>query len=115
TVCWLAPARRRTRLSLPLRIGVVSAHYPPNFVSGGTLQPQRIARGLRARSHDVRVYAGHLDREGTSGRAPLEAWDDADETGLPIRWIVTTPFIGWADRENFSNPGVGADFAPWVA
>ena len=29
-----------------MRITFVSAHYPPNFVSGGTLQPQRLARGL---------------------------------------------------------------------
>ena len=37
-----------------MRITLVSAHYPPNFVSGGTLQPQRLAHGLRDRGHDVR-------------------------------------------------------------
>jgi hypothetical protein len=59
-----------------MRITLVSAHYPPNFVSGGTLQPQRIARGLRARGHDVRVFAGCLD----SRRRPLDTWEEIDET-----------------------------------
>lgn len=90
-----------------MRIVVVSAHYPPNFVSGGTLVPQRLARGLRDRGHDVSVYAGFLD----AARPPLEAWDEVDETGLPTRWIVTTPWTAWSDRHNFDNPPVEADFA----
>lgn len=90
-----------------MRILVVSAHYPPNFVSGGTLQPQRLARGLRDRGHEVSVYAGWLD----SARKPLETWTEADETGMSVRWAVTTPWIGWDDRRNWDNPGVTADFA----
>ena len=35
------------------RIVVVSAHYPPNFVSGGTLQAAAPRPGLAARGHDV--------------------------------------------------------------
>ena len=46
--------------SRPMRILTVSAHYPPNFVSGGTLQPQGIARGLAARGHESHVFAGWL-------------------------------------------------------
>src|SRR3954447_14607568 len=43
--------------SIPaMRVVVVSAHCPPNFVSGGTLAPQRLARALRARGHEVSVY-----------------------------------------------------------
>jgi glycosyltransferase involved in cell wall biosynthesis len=95
-----------------VKIVVVSCHYPPNFVSGGTLVPQRVARELRARGHDVHVYAGWLDFEGT--RTPLETWTDTDETGLPVRWIVTTPFIGWSDDRNWRNPPVTADFAAWL-
>ncbi len=82
-----------------MRITLVSAHYPPNFVSGGTLQPQRIARGLRARGHDVRVFAGCLD----SRRRPLDTWEETDETGLPVRWLVTTPWIDWANERNYDN------------
>src|SRR5262249_49802375 len=96
----------------PVRIVIVSCHYPPNFVSGGTLVPQRLARGLRARGHDVHVYAGWLDHDGTS--KPLETWTETDETGLPIRWIVSSPFIGWSDDRNWRNPPVTADFATWL-
>jgi glycosyltransferase involved in cell wall biosynthesis len=95
-----------------VKIVVVSCHYPPNFVSGGTLVPQRLARGLRARGHEVEVYAGWLDHDGS--RAPLETWTDTDETGLRIRWIVTSPFIGWSDDRNWRNPPVTADFAAWL-
>ncbi len=93
-----------------MRIVVVSAHFPPNFVSGGTLQPQRLARALRARGHDVRVYAGWL-----GDRPPLASWDDADETGLPVRWVASGRWIGWGDDRNFDNPDVGAHFASWLA
>jgi len=89
-----------------MRVVVVSAHYPPNFVSGGTLQPQRLARGLRDRGHDVSVYAGWL-----GDRPPLESWSDVDETGMPVRWVVTTPWTSWSDRRNYDNPAVARDFA----
>ncbi len=90
-----------------MRITLVSAHYPPNFVSGGTLQPQRLARGLRARGHEVSVFAGYLD----SVRRPLESWEEQDPTGLPVRWVVSTPFMDWADDRNYDNPGVADVFA----
>ena len=89
----------------------MSGHYPPNFVSGGSLQPQRLAQGLRARGHDVRVYAGRLD----DTRAPLEAWDETDETGMPVRWIVTTPWDDWSDDRNWHCPDVERDFATYLA
>lgn len=92
-----------------MRIVVVSAHYPPNFVSGGTLQPQRLARGLRDRGHDVSVFAGWLgDRE------PLDTWDETDETGMAVRWIASGPFIGWADERNWHNPGVNRVFERYL-
>ncbi|MEA2825967.1 MAG: hypothetical protein QOG43_406 [Actinomycetota bacterium] len=93
-----------------MRIVVVSAHFPPNFVSGGTLQPQRLAQGLRARGHDVSVYAGWLGE-----RPPLESWEDVDGTGLPVRWVVSGRWIGWGDERNFDNPDVGAHFAAHLA
>ena len=94
-----------------VRIVLVSGHYPPNFVSGGSLQPQRIARGLRARGHDVAVYAGRIDPD----HAPLEAWNEVDETGLPVRWIVTTPWDDWSDRRNWDCPPVHHDFQRFLA
>ena len=89
---------------------MVSAHYPPNFTSGGTLQPRRLARGLRDRGHDVSVFAGWL-----GDRPPLSTWAEEDETGLPIRWITVTPWTGWDDPRNFDNPEVAAAFAAHLA
>jgi glycosyltransferase involved in cell wall biosynthesis len=84
-----------------MRILTVSAHYPPNFVSGGTLQPQRLSQGLRARGHDVSVFAGWLGE-----RPPLDTWIDTDETGMDVRWVVSAPWIGWSDERNWHNPPV---------
>lgn len=88
-----------------MRILTVSAHYPPNFTSGGTLQPQRLARALAARGHQSSVYAGWL-----GDRQPLSAWDESDETGLAVHWITTTPWIGWDDQHNWHNPAVTDEF-----
>jgi glycosyltransferase involved in cell wall biosynthesis len=85
-----------------MRIALLSAHYPPDFISGGTLQPQRIARGLVAAGHDVVVLAGSLDPE----RRPLDTWTEHDGAGVELHWIATGPFIGWADPLNYDNPGV---------
>ncbi len=89
----------------------VSAHFPPNFVSGGTLVPQRLARGLASRGHEVWVYAGHLD----DAREPLSTWTETDEAGVEVRWVSTWPWTGWDDRRNFDNPEVAADFAQWLS
>ncbi len=93
-----------------VRIVLVSGHYPPNFVSGGSLQPQRLARGLRARGHDVSVYAGWSGEE----RDALETWDEVDEAGLPVRWIVTTPWVPWSDDRNWNCPEVHRDFIRYL-
>ena len=92
-----------------MRIAVVSAHYPPDFVSGGTLVPQRLARGMRDRGHEVQVYAGSLN---ASVVAP---WDDVDETGLPVRWIPVREAARWTSPSNWANPVAAADFASWLA
>lgn len=87
-----------------MRIIQVSAHFPPNFVSGGTLQPQRIARELRSLGHDVSVLAGSLDDQ----RRHLEVWDEVDPTGLPVRWVATREHIWWDDERNYDSNAVEA-------
>ncbi|MDQ3353264.1 MAG: glycosyltransferase, partial [Actinomycetota bacterium] len=105
-------AGERTKVRVGrVRVLIVSAHYPPNFVSGGSLVPQRLARGLRQRGHEVYVYAGWFG----SGRSPLQTWNEADDSGLPVRWVVTTPWTDWADVRNYDNPEVAADFATFLA
>ncbi len=89
-----------------MKVLIVSAHYPPNFVSGGTLAPQRQAHGLRAMGHEVSVYAGWL-----GDRPALDTWTSRDATGMAVRWVVTSPWIEYGDRNNYDNPAVAADFA----
>ncbi len=55
-----------------MKVLVVSAHYPPNFVSGGTLVPARAAAALARRGHEVRVLAGAI----RTGRPPGDVFDD---------------------------------------
>jgi len=71
---------------------------------------QRLARGLRERGHDVSVYAGRLD----AGRTPLSTWEEIDEVGLAVRWIVTTDAIDWSSTRNYDNPPVTADFSAYL-
>lgn len=94
-----------------LRVGVVSAHYPPNFVSGGTVLPQRLARTLAGRGHYVHVLAGWMGK----GRTPLQVWDEVDETGLPIRWLNVGPYLAWHDPRNFDNAPARDAVARWLA
>src|SRR3954462_713370 len=64
------PLRAPEPSSVPspvVRLVVVSAHYPPNFVSGGTLQPQRLARAFSERGPEGGVYAGWARGEGGGG------------------------------------------------
>ena len=92
-----------------MRVVQVSAHFPPNFVSGGTLVPQRVARAVAAAGHESYVYAGHLD----DALAPLTTWTDHDGD-VSVRWVVTTPWTGWSDPRNSHNPAVEQDFRAWL-
>jgi glycosyltransferase involved in cell wall biosynthesis len=87
-----------------LRILVVSSHFPPNFVSGGTIQPQRIAHELSARGHQVSVFAGWH-----GPRPAFDEWDDVDDTGLGVHWIVPSA-SAWADPRSWDNPTITERF-----
>ncbi|MDA8075870.1 MAG: glycosyltransferase [Actinomycetota bacterium] len=98
-----------------MRVLVVSAHFPPNFVSGGTLVPFRSALELARRGHDVRVFAGWIGPTHGSG----DAFDDVAvgpsgeerSAAVPVRWFTTNDAIGWDRRSNFDNPAARAEFA----
>lgn len=91
-----------------MRLLYVSAHYPPNFVSGGTLVPQRLATGLQRRGHDVRVFAGHLGE-----RPALQMWEE-QVGNLPVQWVSITPYTQWGTAYNHDNPDVAALFADYL-
>lgn len=94
-----------------MRVVQVSAHFPPNFVSGGALVPQRLARAAARAGHESHVYAGYLD----DARDPLSTFTEIHDGGVQVRWIVTTPFTAWDDEKNWHNPAVDADFRAWLA
>lgn len=93
-----------------MHIALVSAHYPPNFVSGGTLVPHRIAEGFAARGHRVSVFAGSYQ----DGRPDLTERDEVTAGGVHIRWITTTGMLTWSDEVCFANDAVDARFAAWL-
>ena len=93
-----------------MRLALVSAHYPPNFVSGGTLVPHRLASRLAARGHEVRVFAGRLDADET----PLTVQTTTDDDGIPVTWVNTTPWTGWHDPKNVDNPDVHERFRTFL-
>ena len=58
-----------------MRILYVTAHYPPDFTSGATLQLQRIARNVVAVGHEVAVVSGAIRLESetvTSGTSRVK-------------------------------------------
>ncbi len=93
-----------------VHIAVVSAHYPPNFVSGGTLVPERIADGFARRGHRVSVFAGSID----DGQPDLTVRQEITETGVAIQWTTITGMLSWADDINYANDDVTAEFSRWL-
>lgn len=93
-----------------MRIAQVSGHFPPNFVSGGTLVPQRLAQAVAEEGLESFVFAGYLG----SDRAPLESWTETTSEGIQVTWVATTPWTGWSDSRNYDNPEAVAVFRRWL-
>lgn len=93
-----------------MRVAQVTGHYPPNFISGGTLVPQRLAQAAARAGHHSFVFAGRLD----DASLPLTTSIETDEAGVQVTWVTTTPWTNWADRHNFDNPSVEAAFRQWL-
>lgn len=93
-----------------MRIAIVTAHYPPNFVSGGTLVPKRIADEFAARGHLVSVFAGSIN----DGRPDMSVHTETTETGTRVQWISITGMLDWADDVNYTNDEVQAEFSRWL-
>ena len=100
----------RHRYDCRMRIAQVSGHYPPNFISGGTLVPQRIARAAATAGHESFVFAGRLDESLPA----LSTFEEGDGQGVSVTWLVTTPWTGWADERNFNNPEAVNVFSTWL-
>ncbi len=81
-----------------MRIAVVSAHYPPDFVSGGTLAAARVAESMQSRGHAVSVFAGSIDQAKDHQR-----WV-SEENGIQVNWVGIHHALGWGNELNFLNP-----------
>ena len=101
-----------------MRIAIVSAHYPPNFVSGGTLVPARIARTLADRGHQVFVFAGEvLEGEPDLLVRVEDARDEGGHgatAGIETTWLTVTSRLGWEDERNFRSGPVQQAFLAFL-
>ena len=77
----------------------VTAHYPPDFVSGATLQVQRLAEQAAAAGHDVAVFSGAITVACPMGRRPPSVLN-----GVDVRWIGSAGWIDQDDDRNWDNP-----------
>ena len=92
-----------------MRIAIVSAHYPPNFVSGGTLVPQRIAQTLADRGHQVFVFAGELLPGEPDGQLRVE-----QHGSIEVTWLSIIGRLGWEDRNNYTSTAVQGPFLDFL-
>jgi glycosyltransferase involved in cell wall biosynthesis len=81
-----------------MRILYVTAHYPPDFTSGATLQVRRLARHVAELGHDVRVLSGAI----AAGLADGELRDEVVD-GTSVRWIGTADRIEQGNDANWLN------------
>jgi glycosyltransferase involved in cell wall biosynthesis len=86
-----------------MRILYVTAHYPPDFTSGATLQLRRIAQHVAAAGHEVAVLSGAIARCLADGETRTETVD-----GVTVHWIGTADRIDDRDDRNWLNPDATA-------
>ena len=92
-----------------MRLAYVTAHYPPDFTSGATLQVERIARRAAELGHVVEVFSGAIAMGLGDGEQRTERRD-----GLVVHWIGTADRIEQGDDGNWDNPLAAAAAANWL-
>lgn len=93
-----------------MRIAYVTAHFPPDFVSGATLQVQRLAAITAQLGHDVEVFSGAIDAGLDDGDVRTESGD-----GVTTHWIGTASRVEQGDDGNWINPHAAAAAARFFA
>ena len=83
-----------------MRILYVTAHYPPDFTSGATLQLRRVAQHVGAAGHDVAVLSGAIRNGLADGETSSETVD-----GVTVHWIGTGGLIRQDDDAQLAQPG----------
>lgn len=93
-----------------MHILVVTAHYPPDFLSGATLQVRRLAHAFVAAGARVDVVAGAISRDLPDGAVQIE-----DDRGATIHWIGTADRVEQHVIENWRNETATRYIADLVA
>lgn len=94
-----------------MRILYVTAHYPPDFVSGATLQVRRLAEAVASRGHDVAVLSGAIRDPGLAdGSVRTERLQ-----GVTVHWIGTASRIEQDVDDNWRNPHATAAAGELIA
>ena len=99
---------RRAQNEAPLRISIVAAHYPPDFISGATLAAQRVAEGLAERGHEVFVFAGYIGPSAPDDQVRSRA------KRVSVQWIFLEDGLDWSSRENYVNSRIGLLFDEFI-
>jgi glycosyltransferase involved in cell wall biosynthesis len=82
-----------------MRILYVTAHYPPDFTSGATLQVRRLAEAQVRAGNQVDVISGSIAGELTDGAVHIEDLD-----GVRVHWLGTADRIEQDLEANWVNP-----------
>jgi glycosyltransferase involved in cell wall biosynthesis len=82
-----------------MRILYVTAHYPPDFTSGATLQLRRVAHHVAAADHEVEVLSGAIGLGLADGETRTEIID-----GVTVHWVGTAARVEQDDDGNWLNP-----------
>lgn len=83
-----------------MRVLYVTGHYPPDFVSGATLQVQRLAESVRELGHEVAVLSGAVN-DPSLGDGELRV---ASVNGVPVHWLGTAERTDQDRDGNWQNP-----------
>jgi glycosyltransferase involved in cell wall biosynthesis len=86
-----------------MRILYVTAHFPPDFTSGATLQLRRVAGNVAAAGHEVAVLSGAIRLGLRDDETRTELVD-----GTTVHWIGTAGRIEQDDDANWLNPAATA-------
>lgn len=82
-----------------MRLLYLTAHYPPDFTSGATLQVRQLAERTAALGHDVTVLAGAIGAGLGDGETRVQSIDR-----VSVHWIGTAERIEQGDHANWHNP-----------
>jgi glycosyltransferase involved in cell wall biosynthesis len=92
-----------------VRIAQVITLFLPEFVGGATLVCADVARGLRARGHEVEVFCG---RPGADAAAEgVRRWE---VDGLPVTGVDAASGYVTLDPRSYRHPEITAHFARFL-